>query len=303
MAGRITKDTTPLSPRAVPALNPPRLPTLLLPFKYRSACALHRALLRQPPGTMGELWGPSSLIMRATLANQSGVGRLEPVGWVDLTATSTDGREWDSAEDIPADYRWAPLDDVGFAPIFSEENAPGLTVATAPASALYCPSLARHSRAIARIVTITRSVTWSGSPAALVPYIYAGLWHAASGFDAGLIAAGGIGEMALPTWRVAYLNGDPGNPTVDDQGSAEIAPSNEALILRLDCSQTQTTPIWSATASWPRSGAGMGQASGSDDNGAAGDRCALVLGCRAGDAGGAAAKVTWVGFQFDGDLS
>jgi hypothetical protein len=273
---------------------------LYLPTRYRRATALHAALTIAPPGTMGELWGPSALIMRATRRGDY----LVPVDWVDLSASGDGGPEWDAGA---LDFRWVPVDT---APPASFAAGLGLVcpldVLGSPGGAYWCPGLARYLMTGLNLEAITQPITWTGTPAASAASMYAGFWREAAGVGAGAL----VGEartvfVAGSVWERALATGDPDAPTRLSGAGALAAPTAEAVHIAALCwgvsapgSRALFSGGWRPTTDAGGTGPGANTTQGS-----AGQAMAPILGCVVGTFPTPPTTIAWARFRASGDLA
>lgn len=275
---------------------------LYLPYKYRTATALHVALALAPTNTVGELWGPSALIMRARLVNQGGTYRLYPLGWVDLSATSSTGAEWDYSGVLGSpDYRWRPVD-AATAPTWAG-SSPGLN--SELDGALYCPGLARLVYGRTSLYARTAAATFSGSPAAVIPRVYAGWWRIVAGVASGLTASAGQGTVGAATWQRAQISGDPDAPANALAPIGALTAPTAAVIPLAYASVgvDQVSPRALYSGGWqPALDAAGGTPGATATQGSAGQALVVCLGALAGDAT-APADLVWAGFEYSGGLA
>ena len=268
---------------------------LYLPYKYRSATALHTALALAPSNTVGELWGPSGFIMRCILATQGAARRLLPLGLVYLSNTSSTGAEWDG------DYAWVPIDTA--TPAAWNGAALGLTLSLD--GALECRGLARFVVSRMAMYATTAALTFSGSPTAILPRIYAGYWRRAAGISAGLAAWGAQGTLASALWSRAQYQADPDAPTLLGSATGALAaPTAQAVRVGGSAWGVDlVSPRALFGGSWqpPLDALGTSPAANAS-MGSAGDGFAPCVGALAGDAT-APAEVTIQSFEMYGDLA
>lgn len=270
--------------------------SLCLPYRYRSATSLHLALALAPPNTIGELWGPSALIMRAVLASQDDTQRLFPCGPIDFTASPM-GAEWNQSGSL--DYRWQPIDSAS-SPTWS---ASGLTQPLPTGGGIWCPGLARLTMDALYLRATTLATTWAGSPT-VVPRIYAGWWRVAAGVSAGLMSGAASGIASSSSWTRAVLTGDPDSPTQAGAVGTLAAPTAEAVVVgSLEWGVSPSSNKGLLSGAWqPPADAAGSPAALTTTQGSSGDAFAAVLGVVAGN-GTPPASITWQRLEYTGVLA